>query len=124
MKQMIRNLVALSLLFAYTISISVSIQNFIVETVFDNSQQQDVAVNLLNSKTPELSIFPDLEPLGDLADENVHKVQVTNFKKPFQFFKEVEIYTLTKDNQYLYKSKHIQPGLGIETLLYPFHTFS
>lgn len=121
---MIRNLVALSLLFAYTLSISVSIQNFIVETVFDNSQQQDVAVNLLNSKTPELSIFPDLEPLGDLANENVHNVQVTNSKTTFQSFKEVEIYTLTKDSQYFYKSKHIQPGLDIETLLYPFHTFS
>jgi len=124
MKQMIRNLITLCLLFAYTLSISVSIQNFIVDTVFDNNQQHDVAVNLLNSKTPELSIFPDLEPLGNLVNESVHDFQATNSKIAFQSFKELETYTLTKDSQYLYKSKHIHPGLDTESLLYPFHTFS
>ncbi|PWI31663.1 hypothetical protein DI383_03060 [Flavobacteriaceae bacterium LYZ1037] len=102
----------------------ISIQNFIVDTVLDSDQHHDVAINLNNSKTPELSIFPDLEPLGDIVTEEVLNFQAADLKTSFLFLKHVETYTLTKDNQYLVKSKNIQPGLDVEALLYPFHTFS
>jgi hypothetical protein len=115
---------ALCLLFAYTLSISVSIQNFIVDTVLDYGVHHDLSINLSDSKTPELSIFPDLEPLGDIVNENLTNFQTGELKTTFQFLKQADLVIITKDNQYLYKSKNIQPGLDIESLLYPFHTFS
>ncbi|MCX7550435.1 hypothetical protein [Xanthomarina sp. F2636L] len=124
MKQTIRNIMALSLLFAYSLSISISMQHFIVDTVFNQEQHHDVTVNLSDSKTPEISIFPNLEPLGEVVSQNVSNVQATYFKAYFQLFKHAETYTLTKDNQYLFKSINIQPSLDIDALLYPFHTFS
>jgi hypothetical protein len=124
MKTWFRNIMALYLLVAYTLSISVSIQNFIVDTVLDNGKHHDVSINLSDSKIPELSIYPDLEPLGNVANENVINFQSDELKSTFQFLKQADLVILTKDNQYLYKSKNIQPGLDIEALLYPFHTFS
>ncbi|MFD2824742.1 hypothetical protein ACFS5M_13750 [Lacinutrix iliipiscaria] len=124
MKQWFRTLVALSLLFAYSLNISIAIQNFIVDTILNNDKPLFVSVNLVDTKTPELSIFPDLEPLGDLENENVYKVHNEYLKAPFQLFKLVDSYLLNVNNQYLYKSKNIQPGLDGKTLLYPFHSFS
>src|SRR5690606_24367138 len=103
---------------------SVSIQNFIVETVLDNGLHHDVSIKLSDSKTPELSLFPDLEPLGNVVNESVVNFQTAELKAVFQLLKQAEVYTQTKDNQYFYSSKNIQPGLDLKTLLYPFHTFS
>ncbi|GGG50319.1 hypothetical protein [Bizionia arctica] len=124
MKQGFRNIIALCLLVAYSLSISLSIQNLIVDTVFDNGSHHDVSINLSDSKTPELSLFPDLEPLGNVLNETVLTFQNGEVKVAFQFLKQADQLLVVKDNQYLYKSKNIHPGLDIETLLYPFHTFS
>lgn len=124
MKQTSRNIIALSLLFAYSLSMSISIKSFILDTVLENGQHHNLAINLDDAKTPKLSIFPDLELLGDINSEEVFNFQTTDLKASFVFLKQAETYKLTKDNQYLHKCKNIKPGLDIEALLYPFHTFS
>ncbi|MBU2940328.1 hypothetical protein KO494_12350 [Lacinutrix sp. C3R15] len=124
MKQLFRNIMALSLLLAYSLSISISMQNMLIDVVSENSQQHDVALNTSNSKTPELSAFPDLELLSDLGNESYFNFHSEKFKSQFPLFKYIENYTETKDNQYLFSCVNIQPGLDLDALLYPFHTFS
>ncbi|WP_452228372.1 MULTISPECIES: hypothetical protein [unclassified Lacinutrix] len=124
MKQMFRNLTALCLLLAYSLSISISIQNLVIDVVSDSSQHQDVSHNHSDAKTPELSVFPDLEPLVDIASSNTFNFESEKLKAQFPLFKYVENYTVTKDKQYVYRSVNIHPGLDLEALLYPFHTFS
>lgn len=115
---------ALSLLLAYSLSMSISMQNFIVDAVSDTKQHQDLARYQSDSKTPELSVFPDLELLSDLGGENDFNFHSEKFKTSFSFSKHFETYTKTKDNQYLFSCVNIQPGLDLDALLYPFHTFS
>ena len=123
-QQGFKRFMAFGLLLAYSLSLSVSIQNFIVDSVFGNDQHHAIATQVSDSKTPELSVFPDLDPLGSITSERVFNFQTENLKAHFQFLKHVETYIVTKDNQYLHNSKNIQPGLDTETRLYPFHTFS
>ena len=124
MKQMFRNIMALSLLLAYSLSMSISMQNLIIDVVSDSSHQHQVALNHSDAKTPELSVFPDLEPLANLANGTAPDFQTEKLKSNLTLFKYAENHTLTKDNQYLYRSINIQPGLTMDALLYPFHTFS
>ena len=124
MKQMFRNIMALSLLLAYSLSISISMQNLVIDVVSDSSQQQDVTHSHSDSKTPVLSVFPDLEPLADIASSSTFNFPSEKLKAQFLLFKYAENYTVTKDKQYVYRSVNIHPGLDMETLLYPFHTFS
>ncbi len=124
MKQMFRNIMALSLLLAYSLSMSISMQNFVIEVVSDNSQQHQLALNHSDAKTPELSVFPDLEPLADLANGTAPDFQTDKLKSHLTLFKYAENQTITKDNQYISHSIHIHPGLTMDALLYPFHTFS
>ncbi len=124
MKQMFRNIMALSLLLAYSLSMSISMQNLIIDVVSDNSKQQDVAYHTSDSKTPELAAFPSLEPLADLANDTNFSFKTEKLKSKFILFKYVENYTVTKNNQYLFRSVHIQPGLDKDALLYPFHRFT
>ncbi|MEO8934586.1 MAG: hypothetical protein ABI295_09770 [Xanthomarina sp.] len=124
MQTWFRNIMALSLLFAYSLSLSISVQNYLIDSVLKTDKNHLVSTNTSDSTTPELSVFPNLEPLGSISNQTVFNFFAKDLKVQFQLFKHVESYTLTKDNHYLYQSKNIQPGLDIETLLYPFHTFS
>ncbi|MBQ0787319.1 MAG: hypothetical protein KBT69_07455 [Oceanihabitans sp.] len=98
--------------------------NLVIDVVSDSSQQHDVAHNHSDAKTPELSVFPDLEPLADIASSSTFNFPSEKLKAQFLLFKYAESYTVTKDKQYLYRSINIHPGLDMEALLYPFHTFS
>lgn len=124
MKTWFRNITALSLLFAYSLSLSISVQNYLIDTVLKTEKNHHVSSKTAEFKTPEINLFPNLEPLGDVVNGIVSHLDVLGVKTSYSPSKQVELYTLTKDNQYLNKSKNIQPGLDIETLLYPFHTFS
>jgi len=116
--------VAFSLLFAYTLSLSISVQNYLIDTVFETDKNHQVSSFISEFKAPELSVFPDLEPLGDISNQLVSNFQKTDLKVQFKLFRFVEPFILTKDKHYISESKNIQPGLDLDALLYPFHTFS
>ncbi|HLV38994.1 hypothetical protein [Xanthomarina sp.] len=115
---------AFSLLFAYTLSLSISVQNYLIDAVSKTDKNHHVSSYISEFKAPELSIFPDLEPLGNTSNQLVLNFQTTDLKAQFKLFRYVEPFIVTKDNQYIYESKNIQPGLDLDALLYPFHTFS
>jgi len=124
MKSWLKNLVSFSLVLIYSISLSIYIQDFLIDTILNDEQNHDISISHSDSKIPVFYLVSDLEPLGDYEDTTVDNLRTTELKSDFQLFKNVELYILTKDNQYLYKSKNIHPGLDIDALLYPFHTFS
>ncbi|PWK17390.1 hypothetical protein [Xanthomarina spongicola] len=120
MKNWFKNLVSISLILIYSLSLNIPLQDFLI----NQEHKSDISIKVSDSKTPVFYLVTDLEPLGDVVNDFLENNQTTESKTHFQYFKNVELYTLTKDNQYLNRSKNIQPGLDIETLLYPFHTFS
>ncbi|MCX7547677.1 hypothetical protein OS188_06910 [Xanthomarina sp. F1114] len=124
MKTWFRNMTALSLLFAYSLSLSISVQNYLIDSVLKTEKNHHVSTKTSEFKTPEINLFPNLEPLGDVVNSLASYDDVSGINFNHSLSKHVERYTLTKDNHYLNKSKNIQPGLDMETLLYPFHTFS
>ncbi|TYA56340.1 hypothetical protein [Formosa maritima] len=124
MKNWFKNLVSFSLILIYCISLSVSIQNFIINSLFNENQSHDVSVYHSNSKSPTSYLISDLESFENVVIESFINLQTSDYNKQFQIFKHIETYTISKDSQYFYRSKNIHPGLDIEKLLYPFHTFS
>jgi hypothetical protein len=124
MKNWFKNLVSFGLILIYSISLSVSIQDFLIDSILNKDSNHDISINLSGSKTQVCYLNSDLEPLGSLIDETTDGFQTTELNPHFISFKNEDVYFLNKDNQYLYKSKNIQPGLDLESLLYPFHTFS
>lgn len=124
MKSWLKNLVSFSLVLIYSISLSIYVQDFLIDTILNDEQNHDISISHSDSKIPVFYLVSDLETLGDFEDTTVDNFRTTELKSDFQLFKNVELYILTKDNQYLYKSKNIHPGLDIDALLYPFHTFS
>lgn len=124
MKTWSRNIIALCLLFAYSLSISTSVQSYLIDSVLKTENNRFFLSHISDSKTHEISVFPNLEPLGELINHNTFSFQTLNLDRHVSPFKHVESYTLTKDKQYLTKSEQIHPGLDKITLLFPFHTFS
>lgn len=125
MKQLFRNFLSLGLLLVFSLSSNVFIQNFVANSDLDVEHCKVDAIKY--SKAPN-TFVSYLHSYNDFLDEvtsnfsfNSEKV---DSKISFTDFRQKEFYTLNKENQYLNTSKHIQPGLNIKTLLYPFHTFS
>lgn len=124
MNNWFKNLVSIGLILIYSISLSITIQDYLIDSILNKEQNHDISINLSDSKVPVFYLISNLEPVGDVINKSFVDFQTADFKAPFQYFNYSETYTLTIDKQYLLKSKNIKPGLDIETLLYPFHTFS
>lgn len=124
MNNWFKNLVSIGLILIYSISLSVTIQDYLIDSILNEDQNHDISINLSDSNTPVFYLISDTEPIGDAINESFVDFQTADLKAHIQFLNYSETYTLTIDNQYLLKSKNIRPGLDIETLLYPFHTFS
>ncbi|MFD1163046.1 MULTISPECIES: hypothetical protein [Hwangdonia] len=127
MKQLFRNIFTLSVLLVYSLGNVISIQQVVSnsvssvekhqgDTVKDSDATKALVSYLYSNKGFIDSVFNDFS-----FDFNF---ETEDFKTSFSALKHKEPYTQNKVNTYLNYSKHIQPGLSIKALLYPFHTFS
>ncbi len=125
MKRLFRNILALSLLLIYSLNVNASTHNLVFDSVLNVKQHHDDSITYSEShKTLVSYLHSDKNFIDEIPSDFQFYFQKEDIKTSFLIFKNKEFYTLNKENQYLNKSKHIQPGLNIKTLLYPFHTFS
>lgn len=123
MKNRFQYIIAISLLFVYSLNMSSAVQDFLWNSLSNHSENNKAADKTAKDNTSSYYAFQDLEPLDNYTSgfeidfENDHSsIAFTNHKS-------LELLKDSKDRSYLKKGKLIIPSLSSHTLIFPFHDF-